>query len=67
MGIETWRQHYLWQINTIKTISLLALFTEKVRMLVIIVFVVMTMTEFVFRAIATTIDNMYQMMLTKER
>ena len=63
---KTLWQRDLWQFHPLQTIGLLAYLTEEMGVLVIIMVVVVTVTEFVLRAITTTLDGMHQMMLAEE-
>ena len=58
MGLKALGQFYLRHHNAIQTVGLLAYLTEEVGMLVVIMLVAMTVTEFIFRSIATTFDGM---------
>ena len=66
MGLKTLGQFYLRHHNAIQTVCLLALLTVEVGMHIIIVIVVMTMTEFKKLTIHSTINHMYQMLLTEK-
>ena len=50
----------------VKAVSALTNLAEEVRMLVVVVLLAVTVAEFVFRAVAAALDDMYQMVLTEQ-
>ena len=66
MHLEAWWEYRLGHLQMVEAVGTLAYLTVEVGMLVIIVFLTVTVTEFVFRAVAASLDGMYQMMLTEE-
>ena len=65
-GFKSFGQPYLWHFRIVEAVSLLTLFTVEVGMLVIIMFVAVTVAEFIPRAIAVAFNRMDQMVLTEE-
>lgn len=63
---KTLRKSDLRQFHPLQTIGLLAYLTEEMGVLVIIMVMVVTVAEFVLRAITTALDGMHQMMLAEE-
>ena len=66
MHLEAWGKYRFWHLQMVETVGALTYLTVEMGMLVIIVFLTVTVTEFVFRAVAATLDGMYQMVLTEQ-
>ena len=67
MDFEPQRNSQFGQLHAVKAIGLLANLTKEVWVLVVIVVMTVTMTEFIAYAIAATFDGVYEMVLTEER
>lgn len=50
----------------VETVGLVALLTVEMGVLVVVMIMVMTMAEFIFRTIVAAFDGMYEMVLTEE-
>ena len=57
----------MWYLHAVETIGLLAHLTVEVGVLVVIVFVAVTVAEFIAYAVAAAFNGMYEMVLTEER
>ena len=64
---KTLRKSDLRQFHPLQTIGLLAYLTEEMGVLVIIMVMVVTVAEFLFRSVAAALDGMDQMVLAEKR
>ena len=66
MHLKTLGQIKRRHLQMVKTVSLLTLLTIEMGMLVVIMLLTMTVTQFISRPVAAAFDSMHQMMLTKK-
>lgn len=66
-GFEAFGEGDGGEWGVFKAVGLLALLTEEMGMLIIVLFVVVAMTQFVLHALAATFDDMDEVMCTEER
>ena len=70
--VDGGRLEALWKVDDgeghiLKTVRLLALLTEEMGMLVVVLFMVMTMAQLVLHTLAAAFDDMDEVLRTKER
>jgi hypothetical protein len=65
--LESGRQLHLGHLYPIETVCLLALLAIEVRMQIVVVVIMVTMTELVAGTIATTLDGVHQVVLAEKR
>ncbi len=66
-GFEAFGEGDGGEWGVFEAVSLLALLTEEMGMLIIVLFVIVAMTQFVLHALAATFDDMDEVMRTEER
>ena len=67
MELKALWQDRLRHVQVVQTVGLLAYLTEEVRVLILVVFMVMTVAEFVASTVAATLDSVDEMVLTEQR
>lgn len=70
--VDGGRLEALWEVDDgeghiLKTVRLLALLTEEMGMLVVILFMVVAMTQLILHTLAAAFDDMDEVLRTKER